>query len=330
LHFGLLSLAAEGERWPDREGQTAMPARRFGGVGLMVRRPGIELSAERWDSWEAQGALAKRALDFARRVAEALVREKPEAVGPPLRLSVRLSAPEHAGLGTGTQLGLAVTKIVTAAWGIEATVEDLARWSGRGLRSALGVYGFDRGGLLVEAGKGSTQHLAPLAARLDFPEDWRVVLVVPARGGPGAEGLHGPEESAAFALRKPQEADLARTNALCRLALLGLIPAAVEHDLEAFGEALYDFNRRSGEMFAAIQSGLYAGAAVADVVAYIRSQGIRGVGQSSWGPTVFAVVGDEDRAEDLAQRLGCRLDPDQAQVLISEACNSGAASSSTS
>ena len=44
----------------------------------------------------------------------------------------------------------------------------------------------------------------------------------------------------------------------CRLVLLGMLPALVERDFDSFGEALYDFNRRVGEMFRPWQGDLYA------------------------------------------------------------------------
>jgi beta-RFAP synthase len=323
LHFGLLSLAAEGARWPDREGQVVLAARRFGGVGLMVRQPGVEVSAEAAAAWSAEGPLSGRTLALARQAAEAMTRERPEVAGAPLHLHVESAPAEHVGLGTGTQLGMAAARLVAAAWGIEAGAEALARWSGRGLRSGLGVHGFERGGLLVEAGKRSAEDLAPLAARTDFPTAWRIVLIVPARQSGGAAGLHGADERETFARLRQAPADLARTDTLCRLALLGLLPAAAEHDLEAFGEALYDFNRRSGEMFAPAQGGMYSGPAVEQIVAFVRARGIRGVGQSSWGPTVFAIAADEEQAGELAEDVRAHFGLSAAEVLVTEAWNQG-------
>jgi beta-RFAP synthase len=188
----------------------------------------------------------------------------------------------------------------------------------------LGVHGFARGGLLAEVGKRSAEGVAPLAARIDFPDKWRVVLVVPAGQRQGAEGLHGADEGQTLARLRQAPADLARTDALCRLALLGLLPAAAEQDLEGFGEALYDFNRRSGEMFAPVQGGLYAGPVAEQMVAFVRSLGVRGVAQSSWGPTVFAVAGDEAQAEELARGLRGRFRLNPTEVLVTGACNRGA------
>jgi beta-RFAP synthase len=155
--------------------------------------------------------------------------------------------------------------------------------------------------------------LGPLAVRLDFPADWPVLLA-----WPGEPGLHGAAERQAFAAltAPPGHAD-----ALCRLALLGLVPALAERDLDAFGEALHDFNRRAGEPFAAAQGGPYAGPQVAALIDWLRAEGIPGAGQSSWGPTVFAVAGGIDRAEWLARKARERFG---VEALVTRARNVGA------
>ena len=104
------------------------------------------------------------------------------------------------------------------------------------------------------------------------------------------------------------------------LVLLGMLPALMERDLDTFGEALHDFNARAGEVFAPVQGGTYAGRRVEEIVTFFRRRGVRGVGQSSWGPAVFAILGDEERAADLAQRLR----HDGIRVFVTRACNHGA------
>jgi beta-RFAP synthase len=275
----------------------------------MVERPGLRLSAAAAKEWSAEGPLAGRALAFARLFGD----------GPPLRLVVEQAAPEHAGLGTGTQLGLAVGRLLAAAWRLDLSVAELARRAGRGLRSALGVHGFEQGGFLVEAGKCDDDALSLLVARAAFPEAWRLVLALPRQ----APGLHGPDELDAFR-RLTESAVVVPTDSLCRLVLLGMLPALADGDLEAFGEALFDFNARVGEAFARVQGGAYAGPRVAELVAFLRGQGARGVGQSSWGPAVFAVVGDEGRAADLAARVRRQFGLGADEVFVTRACNRGA------
>jgi beta-RFAP synthase len=313
LHFGLLSLPAEGESyWPDRHGALAIPVRRFGGVGLMIESPALRLRVEPAADWSAEGPLAERALAFAHRFAATL----PDGALTPQRFAIESAPPEHCGFGTGTQLGLAVAKALAIAAGLpDLDAVELARRVGRGLRSALGIHGFAQGGFLVEGGKRSDEEVSPLVARVAFPEEWRIVVAIPQVEA----GLFGESEREAFRelLGRPA---LDGIDALCRLVLLGMLPALIERDLDTFGEALHDFNARAGEVFAPVQGGIYADRRVEEIVASLRRLGVRGVGQSSWGPAVFAVVGDEKRASDLAQRLR----HDGIRVFVTRACNHGA------
>jgi beta-RFAP synthase len=319
LHFGLLSFSAA-TCWPNRLGEAAVPARRFGGVGLMVRGPGVCVSARPASRWSAEGELADRALGYARRFAATFPQEAGLGSLPPQHLLVEHCSPEHSGLGTGTQLGLAVAQVLASAWELPSLdAVELARRVGRGARSALGIHGFARGGFLVEAGKRAAGEIAPLVARAAFPEAWRLVLALP----PWGTGRHGPAENEALA-RLGDQTLPAQTDALCRLVLLGMLPALAEHDLPAFSEALFDFNARNGELFAEAQGGTYASPRLAEVVAFVRSQGVRGVGQSSWGPTVFAVVADEEQARPLAGRLRDRFALGPMEVWITEASDRGA------
>src|SRR5581483_4340045 len=132
LHFGLFSLpSADGQptHWPDREGRLVLPARHFGGVGLMINKPGLELTVAPSRAWSAEGAGAERALSFARR-AESMLR-----VGP-CHIKVEHCPPEHIGLGTGTQLGLSVAYALEVRRGLidyrPEPITALAQATGRG------------------------------------------------------------------------------------------------------------------------------------------------------------------------------------------------------
>jgi beta-ribofuranosylaminobenzene 5'-phosphate synthase len=291
LHFGLLSLSATGpDRWPGLDGAPGPPVRQFGGVGLMVDRPGLAVRVEPAAEWSAAGPLADRTLGFARRVVDSLQAGERR----PFRVTVEYAPAEHTGLGVGTQLGLAVAKAIAVESGhADWSAVELAVRAGRGERSAVGVHGFDRGGLIVEGGKRPGEAVSPLVTRLDFPADWAVLLFRPA----GAGTWHGGAERQAFAhLTGPGPAET-----LCRIVLTGLLPAVASQDFDAFGEAVYELNARAGDAFAGAQGGRYAGPAVAGLVARLRGLGLRGVGQSSWGPTVFAVVRRDAAGEVRAQ-----------------------------
>jgi len=232
---------------------------------------------------------------------------------------IQRCAREHCGLGTGTQLALAVASAtLLATHGQRPEVEAVARLMGRGRRSAIGIHGFAEGGFLVEGGKTTADQISPLVSRVVFPSAWRIVLAIPR----AVTGLHGKAEAEIFAT-DAQSGDLRETEALCRLTLLGMLPALASEDLPAFGAALYEFNRRAGEMFRDVQGGPYADPRIGDVVAFLRQLGVQGVGQSSWGPATFAVV-EVDKAAYVARAVSERFALSGAEVFVTQADNNGA------
>jgi predicted sugar kinase len=133
--------------------------------------------------------------------------------------------------------------------------------------------------------------------RVAIPAEWRIVLTAPPR----RRGLSGSSEHAAFDRLPSVPAEV--TTRLEALAEDQILPAARTRDLDAFGEAVYQYGRLSGGCFASVQGGPYASAEIAACVTAIRASGVRGVGQSSWGPTVFALTANELAASELALAL---------------------------
>src|SRR5262245_12854177 len=177
LHFGLWSLGGA-------------EARQFGGVGAMVQQPALRLSLQAAERLEATGPVAERAGVFARCWGE--LHGTPDLA---CRIVVQDALPEHAGLGSGTQLALAVAAGLNALCGLPSqSAQELALSVGRGLRSAVGTYGFVFGGLIVEQGKLPEEPISPLDCRIDLPEAWRFVLVQPR----SMAGLAGEDEIDAF------------------------------------------------------------------------------------------------------------------------------------
>ncbi|MFL5242549.1 MAG: beta-ribofuranosylaminobenzene 5'-phosphate synthase family protein [Gemmataceae bacterium] len=309
LHFGLLNPGAA-ESLVEAGGGI----RRYGGAGLMVEKPCLSLSMQPAQTWSAHGPLSERALSFVDR----FLKELPDGYVTPQCVTIEQAPPEHAGFGVGTQLGLAVGRALAClANEKDLTTIKIARRVGRGRRSGIGVHGFDLGGFLVEAGKYDDDSIAPLVTRVAFPDSWSVVLVLPS----GQPGLHGEAEAKAF---KDLQTNITESDYLCSLVLLRILPALIERDIVAFGEALHEFNMKAGKPFALEQGGVYANARVADVVAFVRANGIKGVGQSSWGPAVFAITADVDQACYLANlcRRHCALEAQT--VMLTRARNAGA------
>jgi predicted sugar kinase len=101
-----------------------------------------------------------------------------------------------------------------------------------------------------------------------------------------------------------------------------IVTALQDRDFDLFGEALNEYNRAAGEAFAEDQGGVYSSPEVEMLVGWIRNRGIPGVGQSSWGPTVFAICRDLGEAERIASELKIEF-PNLEHVSVTNAANSG-------
>jgi beta-ribofuranosylaminobenzene 5'-phosphate synthase len=281
LHMGMLDAAGGG-------------ARRFGGLGVALNRPAAVVEASSSDDVTAEGPDSERALAVARRSREAL--------GLPGGVHVRVveAIPAHVGLGSGTKLALAVTAALAALAGQTPEPERLARAAGRGARSAVGLWTFVLGGLVVEGGRRpGVERPAPLLAHHAMPAEWHCVLVIPH----AEPGLSGRAEEEAFGDLRP---DPERAALIAQLVLTSLLPGLAEGDVAEFGAALTRVQRLVGESFASVQGGVFHPRA-GDLVDALLRLGAAGAGQSSWGPAVYGIVGDEQAGHELARDLDIEL-----------------------
>jgi beta-RFAP synthase len=279
LHFGILDLHGGLGRW-------------FGGLGAAAPAPTLLLSAASADTLEVLGEDADRAAEFARRFLNHY------GIRSSARLHVHRALPSHAGLGSGTQLALAVARALAELFNVQADVSELATVVGRACRSAVGTWTFTGGGLVVEGGRSRARNsCGPLLARLPFPSTWQCIVAVPD----AVPGLNGVDEEAAFAvLPMPPEHDVER---VARLVLMALLPAVAEADLTTFGTALSEIQAITGRWFASVQGGVFARGPSEDLVRRLAQFGAVGVGQSSWGPAVYGFVDGEDEGLRLAERI---------------------------
>ncbi|MBA3521155.1 MAG: hypothetical protein H0T90_01445 [Gemmatimonadales bacterium] len=279
LHFGVLDL--RGER-----------GRRFGGLGAAIPEPSLLLEASLAREVSVEGSDASRVADFARRF---LSHHRLEGGA---RFILHRQIPAHVGLGSGTQLGLAVARALAELHQVPAGPADLARAVSRGRRSAIGTWTFALGGFIVEGGRrAGSEEIAPLLARFEIPERWRCVVAVP----PGAPGLSGEAEATAFERLPPPPAG--EVERVSHLVLMQLLPALVEADLPSFGQALSCIQRITGAWFAPQQGGVFAPGRGEMLIQRLAEWGAAGVGQSSWGPAVYGLVESSQESRALAARV---------------------------
>lgn len=284
--------------------------RRFGSLGLALEAPQTHLILRRAAQAGVDGPETARAARYLAIVTGSL------GIAQAHALRIETAMPAHAGLGSGTQLALAVASAVRRLHGLPQDLRADAARLGRGARSGIGIALFAEGGLVLDGGRGASDLPPPLLARLEVPRDWRVLLLL----DPTREGLAGHAERTAFAALPPMRAELAAE--LCRLVLMQALPAAAEADLPGFGAAITHVQQVVGDYFAPAQGARFTSPRVAAALDRLAALGAHGLGQSSWGPSGFALAPDPDAAEWLRQRLLAA--GGAPEVLICRARNRGA------
>lgn len=285
--------------------------RRFGSLGVSLDEPTLELSMARADELSVSGPERERIV--------AAIRAAAAHLGTNDRVIARVvrAIPSHAGFGSGTQLSLAVAAGLARLHGRRFVAAEAGAALDRGNRSGIGLAAFTQGGFLVDGGRDATDRAPPVLARHDFPDAWRLLLVLDDR----TEGVHGSAEASAFRKLPDFPTDLAAH--LCRVALMQVLPAVVLGDFEPFSRGVAEIQRRVGDHFAPFQGGgRYTSPAVAAVMASLEAEGGVGTGQSSWGPTGFALYPSAADAEYALARL--RPMHSGLRFVVARSCNRGA------
>jgi beta-ribofuranosylaminobenzene 5'-phosphate synthase len=313
IHAGFLNLSLSRDRI-------------YGGLGLAIDDPELSVSAEPADCVACDdpdaGAYARRSV---------------ELLGVPgARVAVESALPRHVGLGSGTQLGLAVHAAIAGAYDREVDARRVAPALDRGGRSGVGVATFECGGFVVDAGHPRERFttdrpprgewsVPPVSARHDVPENWRFVLVRPDLE-PGPSDDREDEHMRAIV----EDGDPAISGEIATTVTLGLLPAIAEEDLAGFGDAVAEIDRLNGVWYADEQGGVYRPGVGAIVDELDASPAVAGTGQSSWGPTVYGVT-DASRAEEARGAGVAALDAAGVggEVTVAEPRNRGATIEST-
>jgi beta-RFAP synthase len=300
LHLGFLDL----------EGSLG---RRFGSLGVAIATPVTRLRLSRSPSLIVEGQEQERSRRYLLALAGASGR--PEAY----RLVVDEAIPAHAGLGSGSQLALAIGAAFGLLEGRAMPPAQVGAQLHRGARSGISIGTFQSGGLVVDGGKAVSEGVPPIIVAMPVPETWRIILLFDK----SLQGAHGQNELDAFEKLPPFSAE--QSAYLCRLTLMQALPALAEGDLKSFGHAVYDIQRTMGTYFAAAQGGrLYASSRVAAALGWLKAQGVTGLGQSSWGPTGFAFVGSADEGRTLTEGLQKAGLTEGLNVQLTEPRNKGA------
>jgi beta-ribofuranosylaminobenzene 5'-phosphate synthase len=277
LHFGLIDLNGN-------------LGRLFGGLGLAIDAPNVILEAEPSQQLTVTGENAPRVEALAKRFLQAY------HIQGNAKIHVKEVIPDHIGLGSGTQLSLAVAVALAKLFNQKASIQELSLTMGRAQRTGVGTAVFEQGGFVVDGGKltqalPNVPNFPPLIFRQAFPENWRLIVGVPSV----KKGLADEEEKSAFKQLPTMSAEEA--GKACRVIVMKMLPAIKDQDIQSFGEALTAIQAAVGDNFADVQGGRYSSSAAAEGIAFLRKIGAYGVGQSSWGPAFYGLFKEENAAE---------------------------------
>lgn len=261
LHLGLID-------------PTGSLGRRFGSLGVALEggyevrvlpSESLEIKAEGEDVETIKKTLARMNSAF--------------GTGTGYLVEVRKAIPRHVGLGSTTQLSLAVGTAVAKLSGLNTPVEKLAEALGRGKNSGAGIYAFAHGGFVLDGGV--EEGVPPLIFRGDFPEEWAFLLVIP-------ETRPGFDEEEEKPIMRGKFGDVRAAMEISHRILLGLLPALKERNIKTFGRHLSAVQTLVGKHFAEFQGGEFR-EDVRLILEWLREH-TYGAGQSSWGPTVYGLI----------------------------------------
>lgn len=313
LHFGFINLSLTLDRL-------------YGGIGAAIDTPETSVTVEPATQLSCSHSMLETYAKHAIRHLDL----------PGANITLNSAPPRHAGLGSGTQLALAIYTALARSHDIEPNTRTAAPALDRGGRSGVGVATFDAGGFIIDAGHSVDRFTIDRPARGNWtvpavitrkpiPDDWRFVLVLPdAKHGPS-----GPVEDSQ--LRSVIEtADAGITNQISVLLTTKLLPAIANEDRKEFGRAITEIGRLNGIWYADEQGGIYR-PPIGSIIDELSDQPLfDGIGQSSWGPTVYGLT-DSDRAEsaESAAKRALQAINIDGQVMIATPRNTGAEVKST-
>ena len=269
-----------------------------GSIGLAIDEPHFQIDAELSNQVQVESVHYQ---ERARGIVEGL-QAKYGIAG--INLKFQSEIPCHSGFGSGTQLALGIAQSVNLLYDLNLSAVDLARAVGRGGTSGIGAAAFEGGGFILDGGHSYPDQKSsflpssaagrtpppPTLLRHPFP-DWDVLIAVP-----NCARISGQTEVNLFQKLCPQPRSTAEQ--LSHLILLKLLPAIVEENLAAFGDAI-NCIQRFGWKRVEIDA---QGEVLRQTLDFLRDNGAVGAGVSSWGPAIFAF--GENLAELQEKTLG--------------------------
>lgn len=275
----------------------------YGSIGVSIEVPKISIAAG--ISKDSQLIIVNKTGIDVNDIIDNVIKKVRDSVNkelPGLRINIVEAIPRHVGLGSTTQMSLAIGAAIMKLLNKRIKIRELAVILGRGRDSGIGITAFEQGGFIVDSGRrlppNSTRVEPPKNIddlpypifRIKVPNDWYFLVFIPKR----RVGLDELAERKAMDMPTPLPKELKYE--LYKLLLLYLIPSITMNDIKTFGNALTKLQVLVGQYFSKYQGGIYCCDETEFVIKSLLKHGAYGAGQSSWGPTAYGIVRGQRQA----------------------------------
>ncbi len=302
-----------------------------GGVGLMLDQPNVVL--------EVSNSADEFAIECHRYYRESVhvINEKASKVfklfhinNKNFHFNLLRYYPSHVGLGSKTQLSLAIGTAISKLKNMDIPIEEITKMVERGGTSGIGWRGFETGGFILDGGHDygigkEKENFLPSSAsgsanpaltisKYNIPENWRFVLVIP-NVKPGA---YGEEEVDIFKKYTPIPRD--EVNEVSHQILMKMLPGILRNDLQCFGEGL---KRIQSIGFKRIEISLQK-QIVKDLLKLFEKIGVKAYGMSSFGPSILGITDSAEEAEKLKETVEKHLNGIGGHIYLCRPNNTGA------
>jgi len=281
-----------------------------GGIGLMLDRPNVVFEAS--NSAEEFKIEAhkyyRESIEVINLIASKVFKTF-NVSNKNFHFNLKRYFPSHVGLGSKTQLSLAIATAITKLKGLNSSIEDLTKLVERGGTSGIGWRGFESGGFILDGGHdfgrgkeketflpssaSSSANPALTIVRYDIPENWRFVVVIPDV----KKGAYGDEEICVFQNYAPTPKH--EINEVSHMIIMKILPGLLKKDLKCFGEGL---QRIQSLGFKKIEIELQH-RIVKNLLKFFEEYGLKAYGMSSFGPSVVGIVESDSQADNLLKEL---------------------------
>jgi len=259
----------------------------YGGLGISIDKPSFIAEVEKNNRLTVSGVETKRVHKISTEIINKF--DLPGA-----KIFVKEILPSHVGLGSTTQITLGIAQALNILYDLSLTIDEIASLTSRGLFSGIGVNAFKYGGFIIDSGrrikentditKIDVKSIPKPIFNAKIPEEWRFILIIPKE----MRGLDEKSEKNILLNIKPIPEEKAKK--ISKIILYNMLPAILWNDIEVFGKSLTEIQILIGEYFKPYQGGVYFYPMAKKIIEHLSSLKVYGFGQSSWGPTLYALT----------------------------------------